>query len=100
MTQLQSFQNSYVSLTTTLTHRLQSILAAARFQRMQQRRHQLGAGRPERVPEGDRATVHIGFSVIKTRVFQPGHCNGRKGFVNLYTVLVLPPILIHFISYF
>src|SRR3546814_8600900 len=56
---LQHLDDSDIGDAAALAHRLQSVFLAARFQRMEQRRHQLCARCAERVAERDRAAVDV-----------------------------------------
>src|SRR3546814_7356425 len=58
---LQPLDDRDVGDAAAFAHRLQAIAAAAFAQRMDQRRHQLGAAGAERVAERDRAAVDVHF---------------------------------------
>src|SRR5690606_17293663 len=85
----QSFDDRYIRLPAALAHRLQAVAAARALELVQQRRHQLGSARAERMTERDGAAVHVGAFVRVTRFLQPRHHHRSERLIDLYEVDVL-----------
>src|SRR5262245_34919812 len=65
------------------THRHEADLLVGALELVQQRRDQAGAGRAERVPERDRAAVHIDAVHVGLQLAPPGRDDRREGLVDL-----------------
>src|SRR6266446_5666736 len=87
----QSLDDGHVRLAAALAHGLQAIARAAPFQLMKERRHEPGARRPERVPEGNRATVDVDPRGVRVQVALPGEHHRGEGFVDLNQIDVGEP---------
>src|ERR1700709_2093583 len=86
---LKAFDDRHVGETAAFAHRLQAPLLVAVLERIQKRRHQLGAGGAERVAERDGAAMDVEARRIGAGVLEPRHGHRREGFVDLEQIDVV-----------
>src|SRR5882762_2913265 len=79
----EPLDDGHVRLAAALAHGLQAITRSAPFQLVKERGHEPGARRPERVSEGNRATVDVDARRIRVQVALPGEHHRGEGFVDL-----------------
>src|SRR3546814_3640495 len=79
---LQPLDDRDVGDAAAFAHRLQAIAAAAFAQRMDQRRHQLGAAGAERVAERDRSEEHTSELQSLMRISYAVFCLKKKKYTN------------------
>src|SRR4029077_3284960 len=75
----QALDDHRHALASADAHRLEADRLVRRLEAIEERRHDAGAGHPERVPEGDRTAVHIQLVPIDAEV--PGardHLGGER----------------------
>src|SRR6202790_5881772 len=85
----KTLDNSDVREAASFAHRLQAEALAARFERVDQRRHQLSPGAPEWMAERNAAPVWIDAHRICLGCLQPGHWNGSKRLIHLEQINVV-----------
>ena len=67
----------------TFAHRLEAVSTAGALELVEQRDHEAGAGRAERVPERDRAAVDVDLLVFEVGLAQPRHRHRGERLVDL-----------------
>src|SRR5947199_3689851 len=82
-TGLEPLDDGDVGLAAALAHRLQAVAAAGALELVQQRGHEPGAGRAERVAETDRTAVHVDLVEIGLRLSLPREQHGCERLVEL-----------------
>src|SRR5215211_4424196 len=75
-----------VGQSAALAHDLQPVPATGSLELVQQRRHQLRARRAERVPERDRAAIHVGLGEVGAVLLLPGEDHRSERLVDLEQV--------------
>src|SRR4051812_45087293 len=85
----QALDDGGVGLAAALAHRLQPVAAAGALELVQQRRHQPGTGRAERVAERDRAAVDVDLGQVGAGLLLPREHHRREGLVDLDQVDVV-----------
>src|SRR4051812_10968664 len=85
----QALDDGGVGQAATLAHRLQPVTAAGALQLVEERGHELRARAPERVTEGDGATVDIDLVHVGMVLLLPGQHHGGERLVDLEQVDVV-----------
>src|SRR3954468_21203789 len=85
----QALDDGGVGLAAALAHRLQAVAAAGALELVQERRHQPGPGRPQRVAERDRAAVHVDLGQVGAGLLLPREHHRRERLVDLDEVDVV-----------
>ena len=86
---LDALDDRDVGLAAALAHRLQAVAAAGALELVQQRGHQPGAGRAERVAERDRAAVDVDLGEVGAGLLLPREHDRRERLVDLDEVDVV-----------
>src|ERR1700729_935549 len=82
----QTLNDRGVGHAAALTHRLQPVPTAALLERVDQRGHNASAAGTQRMPDGDRAAVHVRLGQIGPSVFGPGQHHRGERLVDLEQV--------------
>src|SRR5262245_17680879 len=79
----QPFDDGDVRLAAALAHRLEAKASAGPLELVEEGRHEARAGRAERMPEGDRAAVHVHAIEIRTGLALPREDHRGERLVDL-----------------
>src|SRR5437763_7466768 len=83
---LQPLDNRHVGHAAAFAHGLQAVALVALLQRVEERRHQLGAGAAERMAQRDRAAVDVEPGGVGAGGLQPRGRHRGEGLVDLEQV--------------
>src|SRR5690606_2002595 len=83
---LEAFDDRDVGKTTAFAHGLKAITLVLRLERMNQSRHELGAGGAERMTKRNRAAMHVETGLVRTEMLRPGDRHRGEGFVDFIKI--------------
>src|SRR5437764_15080007 len=86
---LQPFHNRHIGHAAAFAHGLQAVALVALLERIDERRHQFGAGAAKRMAERDRAAIDVEPLGVGAGGFEPRRRYRGKGLVDLEQVVVI-----------